>query len=767
LTEKHFWGTLTPVLKRAFVLNSLALGLLLSSGCSRNPDELLESGKKYLAEQKYKEAAIELKNAITGNPRMVEAHYQLGVAYASLGQLADASKEFSSTVLLDPNHLEAQLRHGYLLLFERKFDESRTTTELLLNRNPKSTRAQILLASSYAGLFPLNDSLQELRRAFEIEPRLLPPFLDLAATPKFQRQPDLAENAFKKAVADAPGSLEASLALADFYLQSKRFAEAEEHFKAALAIESNARDARQALAFFYAQTGKLDLAEQFYLDLANQRRQDSAPRIILADFYAEAGKSDKAINTLETIGEGQPQYRVARERLATIYFNQKSYEPALQVLDQILKADNQNANALVLKGRSLLALGRNVDGIAELKKAVTARPASAVARFFLGVGYQQDYKLEQAEATWNETLGIDGRFVQAHLSLAQLKLAAGDTNQAIAHAEDVLKSSPGLPAALLVLGDAYLMKKDFSNAERVFQTLLQQKPGDAIMLGRLGSAYAGQGNFSKAEAQIREALRLRPDSIESITALTNLYLLQRKPDVAIQWIEQQIKQYPNNEALYELLGKVYLRQKDYVRAEASYRKALSIDASSLDAYSLLGQLFMIQGSLDKAANEFENVLKIDSKSISAHIILGSIDESRKSGDKAQFHYRQALQLDPHSPPAANNLAWLLAESGGNLDEALNLARTALERLPKSAKVLDTVGWIYYKKGAYGSAADFLKQAALQNPENAVYHYHLGMTYFLQGDSQKAGASLRRAVTLNPKFSEMDAVRNALAKLESR
>ena len=101
-----------------------------------------------------------------------------------------------------------------------------------------------------------------------------------------------------------------------------------------------------------------------------------------------------------------------------------------------------------------------------------------------------------------------------------------------------------------------------------------------------------------------------------------------------------------------------------------------------------------------------------------------------------------------------------------MDEALKLARTAVEKFPKVPNVLDTIGWIYYKKGVYGSAVDFLKESIEGSPDSAAHHYHLGMSYFGLGDRQKASASLNRAIKLNPAFSGVDEARNTLAKLES-
>ena len=50
------------------------------------------------------------------------------------------------------------------------------------------------------------------------------------------------------------------------------------------------------------------------------------------------------------------------------------------------------------------------------------------------------------------------------------------------------------------------------------------------------------------------------------------------------------------------------------------------------------------------------------------------------------------------PVAANNLAWMFAETGENLDMALQLAQAATRRVPEQPEIQDTLGWIYYKKG---------------------------------------------------------------------
>jgi tetratricopeptide (TPR) repeat protein len=112
-----------------------------------------------------------------------------------------------------------------------------------------------------------------------------------------------------------------------------------------------------------------------------------------------------------------------------------------------------------------------------------------------------------------------------------------------------------------------------------------------------------------------------------------------------------------------------------------------------------------------------------------------------------------LELDPSAPVAANNLAWTYAESGSNLDIALQLAQTAQRGLPESPEVSNTLGFIYYKKGLYALAIPSLKISADKEPTSPVYQYHLGLAYAKSGNAPHAIQALQRALELKPDFSE--------------
>ena len=200
---------------------------------------------------------------------------------------------------------------------------------------------------------------------------------------------------------------------------------------------------------------------------------------------------------------------------------------------------------------------------------------------------------------------------------------------------------------------------------------------------------------------------------------------------------KQLEASPNNPLLYNLLGQLWMQAKDPGQAETAFKKAIELDNSILASYLNLGQLYQQAGKLDQAAQEYEAVLQKNPSVISAHILLGMIHERRQEYEKAQAQYQQALKLNPKFAPAANNLAWLMAEQGANLDVALSYAQTAREQKPDDPNIADTLGWIYYKKNAYLLAVNLLKEAADKLPNDPVVQFHYGMAQYKNGNA--AGA----------------------------
>jgi tetratricopeptide (TPR) repeat protein len=131
---------------------------------------------------------------------------------------------------------------------------------------------------------------------------------------------------------------------------------------------------------------------------------------------------------------------------------------------------------------------------------------------------------------------------------------------------------------------------------------------------------------------------------------------------------------------------------------------------------------------------------------------------------AKGYYQKALKINPKFLPAANNLAYLYADSGENIDEALNLAKMAKGQAPEDPHISDTLGWVYYKKNIYSRAIVYLKEANEKISNHPILRYHLGMAYYKNGDKELAKSELKKALNLDPQFPGSDEARETIKKL---
>ena len=159
-----------------------------------------------------------------------------------------------------------------------------------------------------------------------------------------------------------------------------------------------------------------------------------------------------------------------------------------------------------------------------------------------------------------------------------------------------------------------------------------------------------------------------------------------------------------------------------------------------------------------------------------YTLIGMLEDARQNYDAAIDNYRKALSLDQNNALAGNNLSWNYAVYGkGNLDEAVRLAQTVVQRNPNIATFVDTLGWVYYKKNLYAAAAEQLQKAvaldeasarSVNGSPSATYRYHLGMALKGKGDKDGSKRALEAALRLSEKkpFPDAEEARKALATM---
>jgi tetratricopeptide (TPR) repeat protein len=194
-----------------------------------------------------------------------------------------------------------------------------------------------------------------------------------------------------------------------------------------------------------------------------------------------------------------------------------------------------------------------------------------------------------------------------------------------------------------------------------------------------------------------------------------------------------------------------------------------LDKKNTDASLKLSQVLAASGSTDEALATCQRALEANPGDARFYILIGQIQESKKNWDKAKEAYKKALQSNPQDPLASNNLAYVMLQTGGNPDLAMPLAETARRGMPDSPQAADTMGWVFFQKGAYKSAIDLFEEALElgkkgNSPDNPTVHFHLGLAYESIGEPTLARQHLQRVLKLDPNYSNADDVKKLLSQL---
>jgi tetratricopeptide (TPR) repeat protein len=256
--------------------------------------------------------------------------------------------------------------------------------------------------------------------------------------------------------------------------------------------------------------------------------------------------------------------------------------------------------------------------------------------------------------------------------------------------------------------------------------------------------------------------------MDVFTNVVIIHVLRNEFDTALIKCDRQLErvdQKPELSAMvYNLKGGVYLASKRNILAEEAFKKAIKVSPNYLKSYYALARIYISENKEDQAIAQYKALLDVNPKQASAHMLLATIYDLQKRFDLSEKHYRAALDVNPNFVAAANNLAYILADQDKDIEEAFNFARMAKEKFPNDPNVMDTLGWVYYKKGLYDSAIGEFTDCLEKMPENAAVIYHLGMAYYKKGDMENARAELEKALKMDENFNGADEAKRILAEL---
>lgn len=290
----------------------------------------------------------------------------------------------------------------------------------------------------------------------------------------------------------------------------------------------------------------------------------------------------------------------------------------------------------------------------------------------------------------------------------------------------------------------------------------------ADFLFQTGVSALSAGKYHEAEINFRRLIELEPASSRGILGLAQVYLAQKKQDEALRLLQAESEKAPRNVELHFAIGNLALQSAKFDLAIAEFHHVLDASDRNSNAaaqlYFLLGEAHRRKGDIDASVALYQQAQKLLPGNLPITNALAFVLDATGKRQAAEAEYRKIIEADPKNALAMNNLAFLLADDGTDLDLALAYALRARQLAPNEYKIADTLGWVYLKMKSTDEAIAMFRDAVEKDPASVVYRYHLAMALGQKGERAEAAKELQTALKNNPSKAEEQMIRELLQQI---
>ena len=684
-----------------------------------------------------------LANIRSRRPSWSAGYLLAGSLEERRGQLDLAAEAYQRAIRLGEQRVSVYERLTLLLYTLRRFAEADEYLRLLGNRIPSSETLSPLAIGVAAGQQDLTRAETVAKQALDSRPADPMAWIWYGQVLLLNKQQEPADAAFRKAVELAPTDVNSWNGLFSFQLRTGQRDEARETLSE-LAKQAELTDTQRAfvLAQGYELLGDSDLAEAKYREAAG----------------TEAGRDSIAIHG----------------RMAAFY----------------LRRDNPQAEAALRRVMALAQQREDTRGTADSARRSLAGLLAARGG---------DADLDEAMRLLQQT-GADRRVADLDKRLQAVLLTQGsdpDLGRAQQLLEelvyDVKTDADGdrlllawvyIQQGQAVAGEAKQAKQQAAREQ--YESLCMRSQPRPPHLALFVTFLMRQEDWGDADRSLRRLEEIAPDYMQT-TYLRARWLRRQDRGAEIEPIVESWAQRLEGKAeddqqrlqVYGSVGDMYLAYDLHSAAETWYRKAVALDP---ERYPALAQSLASQSKTTEAVRLCVDRAK-DADSPWPATVLATVLTAGRAGDEhlrvaepllakasddfpsdpglllamanlrvvqrrideAIGLYEDVLRLRPNNVVAMNNLATLLSEKSGKVNEALRYIDQAIAVAGRKAAFLDTKGMALVHGGRVAEAIGILREATGARDADPRYDFHLAVALERVGDAAEARAAFATAV----------------------
>ncbi len=502
------------------------------------------------------------------------------------------------------------------------------------------------------------------------------------------------------------------------------------------------------LAEIAAQRGSLPLAVGAYLDLAKTTRD---PRIArrAAEIAHFARQNDAVMEATRLWIEIDPAATRARQLMAGLLANAGRYNESAPHVAFLLARDTARLPEALVSLNRLFARDEDKKAAPELVTRLTEPyleyPEAHFARAQAAQAVGDDAAaIKESDTALTLRQGWDQAVIlKAHVQYRK------NAQQALETLQRHLASYSGARDVRLQYARMLTSEKRFEDARVQFRTLLAEFPDNGDVLFAVAALSFQLQDFDSADKGFRRLIELGHGDGNTV----RMYLGQiaenrNRPAEAVEWYGGVGEGDQFVPAQIRLAGVLSAQGK---LDEARARLQRAVTSNNRERV----QLLLAEAQLLRDAGKVREAFDLLDRSVSAQpnqpeLLYETALLADRVGrvDVLETNLRKVIALKPEHAHAYNALGYSLADRNERLDEAYALIRKGLEYAPDDPFILDSMGWVLYRRGELQRSVEYLQRAMKlrADPEIAA---HLGEVMWALGRRDDAARTWRDAAKAHP------------------
>lgn len=568
-----------------------------------------------------------------------------------------------------------------------------------------------------------------------------------------------------------------------WYVSQQRVDDAEAYLRDRIGQDGQSADARLTLIDFLNQLrgpqATLAEIETILADTADDDISRPLYRVVRASLIFDMGDREAGIAEVKTVLDGLAEEAPADQRqqirltLARMLEQNSSPAAAKALVEEVLKEDAANVEALKMRAVRLVKADRPHEALVDLRLALDQTPRAPDLFTLMAQAHERAGNHNLTGEMLAMAVEVSDSAPQETLRYATYLVQDDRLLEAASALMDTLRVRADHVQVLGMLGDIYIDLEDWPRAQGIIDAL--ESNGSASHSERADSLtvrlLAAQNRQQELQTLLEQLASVPEGNNQALVAAIRLRLTEGDAQGAQELLATSLAKSPQDPELrFVSAGLLALDGKQDEAADI-LRELLQELPQNDRLWLSLYTLYRNSGAPDKANAVLEEALQAVPDSVTLNWTLASRLEQEGDIAGAIAIYERLYAQDSNLIVIANNLASLLSsfEEG---DDNLQRAHAIAQRLRGTdvPQFQDTFGWITARIGNYEEALTYLEPAAAALPQEPAVHYHLAWTYARLGQTEQALETYRKVLELidasDRPVTFRDEVVAAIARLEA-